>query len=204
MVRRGQADDIDAGSIVLGDAFHNYAWTRWIVDGDDHVRRVTALQRLALEYYAIPFGQMWVATVSQAVHCVAVWMDSAVEVPASVHAGIEQRTAELQGARQEAAVDATRQIPDWRPAEHHWVLEAIGTTSSMQGQGFASRTLAPTLASLDERGIPAFLETSSRSNVGFYERHGFAVAGHQRIAPDGPDVWAMTRPARELAGPSPC
>ena len=48
------AVDVDRASDVLGLAFADYPWTRWVVDGRDHVGRITELQRLFLQHLALP------------------------------------------------------------------------------------------------------------------------------------------------------
>ena len=188
--RRASADDLVRCADVLGQAFADYPWTRWTVEADDHRRRVTALQRLALEHYGLPFGQVWVTEVDASIECVAVWMDSSVVVPPAPSDLVER----LEGGRHDASVAAERQIADWRPSERHYYLGAVGTTPARQRRGLATFTLAPVLAAADEEGVPAFLETSSETNVSFYERLGFQIADHRRIDGGGPDVWAMLRP----------
>jgi GNAT superfamily N-acetyltransferase len=71
----------------------------------------------------------------------------------------------------------------------------VGTRPPSQRRGLAALTLAPVLEAIDRDGVPAFLETSSTTNVAFYERLGFHVAGHRQIDGGGPEVWAMYRPA---------
>jgi len=44
-------------------------------------------------------------------------------------------------------------------------------------------------------GLPAYLESSKESNVGYYETFGFAVTREIRI-PGGPALWPMWRPPR--------
>ena len=44
------------------------------------------------------------------------------------------------------------------------------------------------------RRIPAYLESSKRSNVGYYEKFGFTVTGEIQVAGGGPTLWPMTRP----------
>jgi ribosomal protein S18 acetylase RimI-like enzyme len=192
--RRGNPADLERASEVLGEAFADYPWTRWTVDPDDHVHRVTALQRLALQHYGLPFGQVWVSAVDGRVHSVAVWMDSAVVVPATVDDQLRPFTARLEGSRHDASVAAEHEVRGWRPEPRHYYLATIGTAPSMQGRGLARAALAPTLASAEDEGVCAFLETSSESNVAFYSTLGFEVADHRQISDGGPDVWAMLRP----------
>ena len=48
----------------------------------------------------------------------------------------------------------------------------------------------------DERGTPAYLESSNRLNVPLYQRHGFEVIHEQAVAKNGPKAWFMWREPR--------
>lgn len=192
--RRAASGQLEVASAVLGEAFADYPWTRWTVDSTDHQHRVTALQRLALEHLAMPFGEAYLTSLDGNVHCVAVWMDSANPVPAHVHRSLGPAVADLEGARHEASLAAAQELEDWRPIQHHRLLATVGTRPIMQAQGLAKHTLRPGLAAADRAGIDSFLETSSASNIDFYARLGFEIVGHRRLRGGGPDVWAMLRP----------
>jgi hypothetical protein len=101
---------------------------------------------------------------------------------------------------------AERQLADWRPTQRHLYLGTVGTVPAMRGLGLARRTLAPTLSFADVEGVPAFLETSSESNIDFYSTLQFEVIDHRRIDDGGPDVWAMLRAPQTMnsgvAGPA--
>jgi hypothetical protein len=43
--------------------------------------------------------------------------------------------------------------------------------------------------------MPAYLESSKPSNIGYYEAFGFTVTREIKI-PDGPALWPMWRPPR--------
>ena len=165
--RRAAWDELEAASLVLGEAFADYSWTRWTVDSSDHPSRVIALQRLALEHLAMPYGEVCLTSLDGSIHSVAVWMDSAVPVPAQVQRSLAPVVADLEGGRHQASLAATQELDDWRPTTHHRFLAAVGTRPMMQGQGLARRTLLPGLASADQQGIDSFLETSSESNIAF-------------------------------------
>jgi ribosomal protein S18 acetylase RimI-like enzyme len=192
-VRRAVVSDIDRASVVLGEAFADYAWTKWTVDPSDHLSRVTQLQRIALQSYGLPFGDVWVAMTDGALQSVAVWMDSAIVVPSAVHDRVRMITAALEGSRHEASMAAEQELSGWRPVVRHYYLAAVGTTPSMQGRGLARAVLRPVLTTADGEGACAFLETSSASNVAFYRNLGFEVTDHRLIRHGGPDVWAMLR-----------
>ena len=77
ITRIAGASDVDRAAAVLADAFADYPWTPWTVDAADHRRRIIALQRIALEHFALPFGAVAVNFVDGAMCSVAAWSDSA-------------------------------------------------------------------------------------------------------------------------------
>ena len=50
----------------------------------------------------------------------------------------------------------------------------------------------PMLREADIQGRAVYLETSTASNLPFYERFGFGVTGERRV-PDGHGYWGMAR-----------
>jgi ribosomal protein S18 acetylase RimI-like enzyme len=78
----------------------------------------------------------------------------------------------------------------------HFYLMTIGVDPKFQGQGLGSALLEATLAKIDAKGLPSYLESSSPKNVPLYQRHGFAVTKEFRPAPDGPPLWGMWREAK--------
>ena len=146
--RRGHAS-MDRASEVLGEAFADYPWTRWTVDPEDHLRRVTALQRLALQHYGLPFGQVWVSAVDGVVHSVAVWMDSAVHVPARSmssyvrawsHSRVRATMRRSQPSAASGLATGTAPLPPRRGRND----------ARMQGRGLARAALAPVLTVADD------------------------------------------------------
>ena len=65
--------------------------------------------------------------------------------------------------------------------------------------GLATAVLALVLDRAEHENTPAFLETSDRANVEFYERLGFRVTGEIDVPDGGPHVWGMTRVRRTTA-----
>ena len=81
------------------------------------------------------------------------------------------------------------------PETPHWYLSAIGTDPAGRGGGHGKALLASRLGHCDKDGLPAYLESSKRGNIPFYERFGFTVV--QEVAlPDGPSLWTMWREPR--------
>lgn len=77
----------------------------------------------------------------------------------------------------------------------HWYLAVLGTDPPHQGRGVGRALVEPVLAHCDEEGLGAYLESSKRSNIAFYERFGFQVVEELRFK-DGPSLWAMWRDPR--------
>ena len=191
--RLARLTDLDWAAAVLADAFADSPWTRWTVAASDHERRITGLQRIALEHYALPFGGVSVTEVAGVVHSVAAWSDSAVVSAAPIDTDVASAVAELEGDRHDASRAADRSIDPLRPKQRHLYLGTVGTSRAMQGRGLATMTLAPLLRSSDRAGLDVCLETSTESNVAFYGRLGFDVDGHVTIDDGGPEVWLMHR-----------
>ena len=82
-----------------------------------------------------------------------------------------------------------------RPREPHAYLAILGTQPSHQGRGLGRDLIAPGLARCDRDGTLAYLESSKRENIPFYERQGFEVV-EELTLPDGPSLWGMLRAPR--------
>jgi ribosomal protein S18 acetylase RimI-like enzyme len=81
------------------------------------------------------------------------------------------------------------------PREPHYYLFALGTDPAFQGRGIGAALLAPILAKSDVERLPAYLESSNKRNVPFYQRNGFRVL-QEIVVPDGPTITLMRRPPR--------
>ncbi len=82
------------------------------------------------------------------------------------------------------------------PREPHYYLVFIGVAPECQGEGRGSILMHPVLQRCDAEGIPAYLEASSPSSRGLYERHGFAVTEEVRVTRSAPPMWRMWRQPR--------
>lgn len=80
--------------------------------------------------------------------------------------------------------------PKTRP---HFYLMTIGVDPKFQGQGLGSALLEATLAKIDAKGLPSYLESSNEKNVPLYRRHGYAVTQEFRPTADAPPLWGMWR-----------
>lgn len=79
-------------------------------------------------------------------------------------------------------------------APRHAYLWIVGTNPKQQGKGLGSRVVGEMLKQLDERNMPAYLETTSEKNIPFYQRLGFKTVRRLGIDDDMcPPIWAMWR-----------
>ncbi len=82
------------------------------------------------------------------------------------------------------------------PKEPHWYLATLGTEPELQGRGIGSALLETGLATIDEAGEPAYLESSKERNVSLYARFGFEVVEEFHSAVGSPPMWRMWREPR--------
>lgn len=54
-----------------------------------------------------------------------------------------------------------------------WYLVYLGTKPSSRGKGYGGKLLQHGLALADKDGAPAYLESSAKSNIPYYEKFGF-------------------------------
>lgn len=201
-VRPATRDDVPAAAGVLAEAFTGYAWTRWTVDPDDHVRRLTELQRLYLAEVALPHGEVDLGITEEGLAAVAVWFRASA-VPAEVWADVGPAAATLAGDRAAAAAVADAALTPYRPAGDHVVLASVGVAPARQGSGRGGQVLAPGLRRAEQAGLPVALETSAARNRRFYRRLGFEETAVVDLPDGGPRTWLMRREPHAVPGGPP-
>jgi len=97
--------------------------------------------------------------------------------------------------RRSAAFSILEQMGAAHPHEPHWHLAFIGVDPSRQRCGIGAALLRHALTEIDERGEPAYLESSNPTNIPLYRRHGFEVIREIRVG-GSPVVTPMLRSAR--------
>lgn len=80
------------------------------------------------------------------------------------------------------------------PRGDFWYLHIAGCDPAAQGRGHGAAIVR---AGLDRaaRRLPAYLETATEANLGFYRALGFAVVDEWHVPGGGPRFWSMLRPA---------
>ena len=77
------------------------------------------------------------------------------------------------------------------PARSHSHLGPVAVEQELRGRGIGSELLREHTRRLDAAGEVSYLETDKRENVGFYQRHGYAVVGEDEVI--GVPNWFMLR-----------
>lgn len=84
-------------------------------------------------------------------------------------------------------------ITNHLPTGEGWMyLKMAGVHPDQQGKGLGGRMIRAGLAQAARLGVPSVLETATPSNVGLYQRLGYAVASEWDVAKGGPHFWTMT------------
>ncbi|TCN50901.1 acetyltransferase (GNAT) family protein [Rhodococcus sp. SMB37] len=149
-----------------------------------------SLQRLFLTEIGLRIGNVWV---SDDLAAVAVWITPSSTGLDAAFGDIADQVTDLYGDRAEIAARADEATACLRPTDHVWHLATVGVAPASQGRGLGRAVLEPGLKAAKDQGYAAYLETSSPSNVAFYEGLGFEVTGSVSLPDNGPKVWAMLR-----------
>jgi GNAT superfamily N-acetyltransferase len=84
-------------------------------------------------------------------------------------------------------------LEEHHPDRPHHYLALLAVRPDRQGQGLGTALLEEHHAHLDETGLPAYLEASSRASRALYLRHGYVPHGHPLVLPNGPLLYPLLR-----------
>ncbi|MQA96530.1 MAG: GNAT family N-acetyltransferase [Streptosporangiales bacterium] len=196
-VRAARADDIDAAAEVLARAFSGEPLLRWIYrDQRTRPRRLRAMYVIMLHVH-LGHGMSAVTEDDGRVSAVAMWdPPGAWQVPVRTQLRHLPSIMAMYGTELGAlrrSLIAMGVLDGRHPAEPHYYLSYLGTDPGRQGGGRGGALLRAGLRRCDAEGAPAYLETSTPGNVGYYERFGFRIADEFLIPGGGPACWGMWR-----------
>jgi GNAT superfamily N-acetyltransferase len=144
---------------------------------------------------ALPYGWVWMSDDGGAA---SLWIPPGQpELSEEDEARYEPLVRELVGARGDEVLTLVDEFELHHPRHQpHYYLSLLGTHPDHRGHGKGMRLLAENPARIDGEGMPAYLESSNRSNDHRYERLGFELID-EFAAPGGkPTVACMWRDAR--------
>ena len=79
------------------------------------------------------------------------------------------------------------------PSDEAWLyLKMAGVRPECQGKGLGGLAIRAGLAEAARLGVRGVLETATPSNVGLYQRLGFATRSEWDVPGGGPHFWTMT------------
>jgi GNAT superfamily N-acetyltransferase len=81
------------------------------------------------------------------------------------------------------------------PGGDCWYLHIAGCDPAAQGRGLGGAVIRAALDRVADSGLPAYLETATPRNLGFYQGLGFEITGEWTVPKGGPRFWSMMRPA---------
>ena len=202
-ITAARLDQLDAAAAVLAEGFRDDpVLLGFVAPGPRRHARLVDL--FAATMRSIPASRCTVdvAVVDEDVVGAAVWeaprtpASSPLRLPVS-WAQLGQlprylRALGLGGLVPAARHQSTLAAP--RPRLPHWYLGEIAVGDAARGLGVGTSLIEHRLATVDERGEAAYLESSTERNRALYRRMGFVELGPIRGLP-GATPAAMWRPA---------
>jgi len=188
-IRTARASELDPIASLLDRSFAEDPFVAWVTGGRRGARR--RYVDLVLKHLTFPHGAV---DVDEALRGASLWAP-----PGAWELGVREQLKMLPhvlrvvGWRRLGKVArASEAIERGRPPRYYY-LALVATAPEARGRGVGKQLLLHGLERADGEGVPAVLETSVESNVGWYERLGFEVVRELSL-PDGPNVWTMRRP----------
>jgi ribosomal protein S18 acetylase RimI-like enzyme len=192
-VRKAQPRDVPKLAATLTKAFDDDPLTTWLFPADEPRRRKLPRFFRSILRASLPYGEVYTADDDQ---CAAIWNPPGTfPMGWYTDARLGLVTTRLIGLRIATCAQGLLYFSSHHPKERHWYLQMLGTSPQWQGRGAASAIMEPVLQRCDHDGERVYLESSKRSNIPFYERHGFVVTDEIQVK-RGPVVWAMWRDPR--------
>jgi len=193
--------DTDALSHLIAHAFFALPPSRWLI-ADPAARRAIfpAYFRIYVEH-AITTGIVHTTPDRTAA---ALWLPTGTGLPGPPP-GYGQRLAAVAGPHHArfASFDATLERHHPAGTAHHH-LSVIAVHPAHQGHGTGSMLLRAHHATLDDGGIPAYLEAATVRTRRLYQRHGYTLRPDEpiRLPDGGPLMWPMVREPRRTSRPA--
>lgn len=196
VVRRATSSDAAAGAATLAGAFATDPVMNWLIGpkADVESRLRLLFDRSLGAELAKPSHVVDIAASGRGV---ALWreMDGVSEAKSNLRRRLST-AYRVFGWRLPQALRVLSMIEAAHPTTPHRYLAFIGVDPSAQGTGLGSALLSSAIEELDERGTPAYLESSNPVNDPLYHRFGFETTGQIPLPGGAPPVAAMWRDPR--------
>jgi GNAT superfamily N-acetyltransferase len=198
--RRAARADADGVATTLALAFAgDPVWGAWAFgDIADPAARVCP----SIEFWgpfvtaAIKHAGAWMTPAFEAV---ALWVPPATpEMDADDEAAAAAVIERVCGSRAALVLEGFDRFVETRPAADHWYLSLLATHPDHRGNGLGMALVADRLRSIDDEGLPSYLESTNPANLPRYSARGFEQIGGFDL-PEGPRVDTMWRMPRDTS-----
>jgi ribosomal protein S18 acetylase RimI-like enzyme len=193
--RRATTDDIGDVTNIITLAFANDPlWSRALARSDGRTDHHAAFWRFFVES-AVRYPETWVTEGGEAT---SVWIPpNGTEMPAAEERRLHEFVVEKLGPGADDCFELMARFDAAHPREEpHYYLSFLGTHPEHRGAGIGMGLLAHCLDVIDEKHLPAYLESSNPANNDRYTRAGFEAVGAFSYPGGGPEVTTMWRTAR--------
>ena len=188
---KAHESDIKQVCDILGDAFSNDPVLNWLTPKSSIY---PALFRTEAEALYKKHNHVYINSNSTGA---ALWLPAGISPKSPFHWRLFSTLFSLVAASGisglKRASELEKVFAENHPQEPHFYLHAIGAIQDFQGKGIGSALLKAGLATCDEQGMPAYLESTNPRNNPLYERYGFNIVGEATLSNGGPSVWFMRR-----------
>lgn len=193
-VRRVRDEDLEEVVASLVRAFDDDPVSVYLFpDPESRPKGLQRFFRLQLRTTFLPRGEVYTTDDRRAA---ALWMPPTATRPGARELFSQLPMIWILGGRFGPALRLIQTVEARHPKTPHYYLGTLGTDPPLQGHGLGSAVIAPVLARCDAQAIPAYLESSKESNLGFYFRHGFEVTGEIEPLDKKVKLWLMWREPR--------
>jgi ribosomal protein S18 acetylase RimI-like enzyme len=193
-IRKAWHGDLDALAEVLAEAYDKDLLMNWIVFQDEkRIQRMRKYFEVALKDYSMKYDHVFT---TEELDGVAIWYP-----PEPRNCWKASMLKQLSLVHKFIPISGIRKIPILLVAddmvhkhhfkEPHYYLSVIGVHPAHQGRGVASHLIRKVLLMCNERSVPAFLETATERNLGYYAQLDFKVIEEYLLPQNGPKVWTM-------------
>ena len=124
----------------------------------------------------------------------ALWLPPKVDPDVDTILGLFQDTTS--GEAQSVISEVFEEMGGYHPNESHWYLPLLGIDPLHHGKGLGSALLEHATVKFDNDNVLAYLESSNRRNIPFYERHGFELIGTIQVNKFPPIFPMLRRPQK--------
>jgi ribosomal protein S18 acetylase RimI-like enzyme len=190
IVRAGAAEAPQIAHLIAV-AFYELDVARWLVPAPDRRAEVLPANFRIFVDHALAHGEVHTTTDRSAV---AVWFPRDGG-PLPEPTAYQHRVAVACGEATDRFLLLDKLFEKHHPQQPHHHLAFLAVQPARQRRGLGSALLRHHHAHLDARGIPAYLEATSRDSRDLYARHGYRQMGEPFRLPDRTPMWAMWRPS---------